>query len=343
MSRAGPVTGGRPAACDRLAGSWRGDALLAVILLLALFLAPLYLRNDYYIRVAVLVCIFGAASIGWNLLGGYANQVSLGHAVFFGIGAYAVLIVQTELGLVPWVAMPIGIAVSVLVALLIGWPCFQLSGHYFALGTLALLEIAKIIAGYWSSFTGGPVGLTLPILPSGPGNLQFDTSTPYLYVAGTFLVIALLVAWWVRTSRIGLRLDAIRLNPHAAMLAGVNLFRTKMLALVVGAALVSVAGSLYGTLLQFIDPETAFSFNTTVNMALFAIVGGVGYWWGPILGAALLVPLSELASLKLTGHLSALAQVAYGLLLVVLIIVQPRGIGGWLNGLWRRWSFGGGR
>lgn len=316
-------------------GRWWSCSLIAVIVIL-LFLAPLYVTNSYYIRILVLMCIYGAASTGWNLLGGYANQVSLGHAVFFGIGAYSVLIAQSRWEVSPWLGIALGVLCSLIVAIVIGWPTFQLSGHYFALGTLALLEMFNIVATVWKGLTSGPVGLTSPILPSSFASLQFDTPSPYLYLAGIFLVLTCVTAWWVRHSKLGLRLEAIRLNPHAALLAGVSLFRTKMTALLFSAGIVAIAGSLYAVVLQFIDPNTAFSFQTTVNMALFAIIGGLRLWWGPLLGAVLLVPLSEVSQLYLTGHLSALAQVTYGLLLVVLILLQPRGIGGWLNSLWQR-------
>lgn len=308
---------------------------------LALFLAPLYLRNDYQVRILVLICIFGAASVGWNLLGGYANQVSLGHAVFFGVGAYTVAIFQGNLDLSPWLAIPVGAGISVAVALVIGWPTFQLSGHYFSLGTIALLQIVDIIARYWEGLTGGPTGIILPILPSNLWNLQFDGPVPYLYISGILLIAALAVGRIVRNSRLGLQLDAIRLNPHAASLAGVNLFRAKMKALVVSAIVVSVAGSVYASFLQFVDPDTAFSFNTSINMALFAIVGGVSLWWGPALGALILIPVAEYVSLHLTGNLAAIGQLSYGLVLILLIIIQPRGIGGWLSRLWQR-TVGGG-
>jgi branched-chain amino acid transport system permease protein len=174
------------------------------------------------------------------------------------------------------------------------------------------------------------------ILPSGIWNLQFDGPAPFLYVAACLLIASLLVARLVRYSRLGLQLDAIRLNPQAASLAGVDLFRAKMKALLVSAAIVSLAGSVYASFLQFLDPETAFAWNTSINLALFAIVGGIRHWWGPALGALLLIPLSEFASLTLTGNAAALGQLSYGALLVLLILVQPRGIGGWLNNLWHR-------
>ncbi len=315
---------------------WTADVVLMVALALGLLLAPVYLQNDYQLRILVLICIYSAAATGWNLLGGFANQISLGHAVFFGVGAYAVVILQSERGLSPWLAMPVGVAVSLLVALLIGWPTFRLSGHYFALGTLALLQIFDIVARYWKGLTGGPVGITLPILPSSLANLQFDRAGPYLYVAAALLILALAIARIVRYSRLGLRLDCIRLNPQAASLAGVNLFRTKLSALLISAAVVSLAGSMYAAFQGFLDPDTAFSFNTSINMALFAIIGGVSFWWGPLLGALILVPLAQVASSQLPGNLAALGPFSYGLLLIALVILQPRGIAGWLNRLWCR-------
>ena len=310
--------------------------ILVGVILVAFLLAPVYLTNSYHVRILVLVCIFGAASVGWNLLGGYANQISLGHAVFFGVGAYAVAIFQGHYGLSPWLAMPVGVVVAVAVALLIGWPTFQLSGHYFALATIALLQVFHILATYWEPLTGGTAGISLPILPAGMWNLQFISPIPYFYIAATLLIVVLLVARSVRHSRLGMQLDAIRLNPQASALAGVNLFQAKMKALVLSAAVVSVAGSLYGSFLQFIDPDTAFSWNTTINLALFAIVGGLRFWWGPALGALLLIPLGEFAALYLTGNLAALGQLGYGVLLIVLIILQPRGIGGLLNRGWHK-------
>lgn len=312
--------------------------ILMAVCVLALFLAPFYLTNEYHVRILTLVCIFGAGSVGWNLLGGYANQVSLGHAVFFGIGAYAVVIFQEKYELSPWLAMPAGVLVSVLVALVIGWPTFQLSGHYFALGTLALLQVFHIVANSWEGLTGGSAGISLPILESGIWNLQFDSPGPLLYVAAVLLIASLAAARWVRYSRLGLQLEAIRLNPQAATLAGVDLFRAKMKALIISAVIVSLSGSVYASFLQFLDPETAFAWNISINLALFAIVGGIRHWWGPALGALLLIPLAEWASLTLTGNLAALAQMLYGALLVLIILVQPRGVGGLLDKVWRRFT-----
>jgi branched-chain amino acid transport system permease protein len=311
---------------------WRIAAYL--VLLAALFLAPVYLVDDHTIRVLVLVCLFGAASTGWNLLGGYANQISLGHTAFFGIGAYAVVIFQGSLGLSPWLAIPVAVVIAVAVAALIGWPTFQLSGHYFALATLALLPVFQIVATAWTDLTGGPTGISVPILPSGLDTLQFDGPVPFFYLAAILLVATMVLARVVRFSALGMRLDAIRLNPQASTLAGVDQFRTKMKALLMSAAVVAIAGALYGAFLQFMDPGTAFSWNITLNMVLFAIVGGMRFWWGPALGALVLIPLGEFAAVQLTGNLAALGQLAYGVLLVALIMFQPRGLGGVFATVW---------
>ena len=309
-------------------------------LLLALFLAPSYVGNDYGVRVLVLVCIFGAASTGWNILGGYANQISLGHTVFFGIGAYSVVIFQGVYGLSPWLAIPVAVVLAVAVALLIGWPSFQLSGHYFALATLALLPVFHIVASFWKDLTGGPAGISVPILPSGLDTLQFDSPVPFFYLVAILLVVVMFIGRSVRYSTLGLQLDAIRLNPQAATLAGVNMFKAKMKALVLSAAIVAVAGSLYGAFLQFMDPDTAFSWNITLNLVLFAMVGGMRFWWGPALGALILIPMGEYASLQLTGNMAALGQLAYGVLLIALVLFQPRGIGGLFTIIWQRLNRG---
>lgn len=321
----------------------RWTIVACIVALVALFTAPLYLPGDYNMRLATLVCLLGGASVGWNLLGGFANQISLGHVAFFGIGMYTDAIFQTYLHLTPWAAIPVAVVLALAVAFLIGWPSFQLSGHYFALATLALLPVSELVATGWESLTGGARGLSIPILPSGFSTLQFDTMTPFFFVAAVFLVLALALAWAVQRSTLGMRLAAIRANPEAATLAGVNQFRAKMAALLLSAIVVAVSGVLFGAFLQYVDPRTAFSWTTTLNFLLFAIVGGLGYWWGPFLGALVLIPINEYASLQLTGNLAALGQFAYGVILLLLIIYKPRGLGAIVDALVRRLARGSGR
>lgn len=314
--------------------------ILYIVLGTIFLLSPLWVQSNYWVRVLTLVCIFGVASTGWNLLGGYASQFSLGHSVFFGIGAYATVIFQGKLGLSPWLSIPVGALATIAVAIIVGWPTFRLTGHYFALATLALFPVFHILATYFKDLTGGAVGISVPILPSGIDTLQFDTPAPFFYITAIVLFLTMVLARWIQNSAFGLRLNAIRQNPEASRLAGVDMFKNKMLALVISAGVTSVAGSFYGAFLQFLDADTAFSWTITINIVLFAIVGGTRYWWGPALGALILIPISEFASTQLTGNLSALGQLSYGVLLIVLIIFQPRGIGGILSKIWDRSQVG---
>lgn len=297
---------------------------------------PFYVGSDFNLRTATLVCLLATMSLGWNLLGGYANQVSLGHAVFFALGAYTTGLLEIRYGVTPWAGIPAGMVVAVAVSVVIGIPTFRLAGHYFALGTLALLQIGTILFTYYRGITGGALGLTVPLLGDRPEMLSFKYPIWYYYIAAAMLVVALGIARLILYSRLGYRLRAIKENPLAAQLAGVGLLRAKLLVLAISAAVVAAGGGFYMEFIQFIDPDSAFSFQVSINMALFAIIGGVGTWWGPALGAALLVPLSQYTSLVLTGRLAPIGPLFYGVLLLVVILLRPRGLGEWLVRGWDR-------
>lgn len=304
--------------------------------LLVLLSVPFFVGSDFALRIAILVCLFATMSIGWNLLGGYANQVSLGHAVFFAIGAYTTGLLEIHYRLTPLLGIPAGMILAALVSVVIGLVTFRLAGHYFALGTLALLQVGQITFTYYRQVTEGPLGLTLPLLGNRPEMLSFKYPIWYFYIAAAMLVAALLLSRLVLRSGLGYRLRAIKENPLAARLAGVDVLRTKLVALVISAAVVAAGGGFYMQFIQFIDPDSAFSFQISINMALFAIIGGVAIWWGPALGALLLVPLSQYTSLQLTGRLAPLGPLFYGLLLIVVILLRPRGLGEWLQRGWDR-------
>lgn len=309
--------------------------LLVIVVIVVLFIGlALIADSGYWSRILTSVAILGAASTGWNILGGYAAQLSLGHAAFFGLGMYGVAIVFGEHGISPWLGILAGVAISVVVALLIGAPTFRLSGHYFALGTLAILQVFLILATVTPSLTGGAQGIYLP-LRGETYNLVFENQRTYLYVGLAVLIIALVAAAVVRRGKLGVQLDAIRLNEAAASLSGVNVFRAKMKAFLLSAVIASLAGSAYMTLVQFVDPPSGFAWNTTLNLVLFAIVGGMRFWWGPLLGAAILVPLEEITKTQFTGNLVAVGDIVFGIVLILFVIFQPRGLGGALVALGR--------
>lgn len=296
--------------------------------------APGYLPNEFYLRVATFICFYGVMALGWNVIGGYADQLSLGHAVFFALGAYTTALLQVDFGLTPWVGMAVALVLGGLVALAFGVITFRWSGTYFTLATLALLEIGGICATYFQGITRGSSGISIPILHNSPGMMQFDSPLPYYYIVVAMLLGSLWVSRKVLASKLGYRLRAIRANPEAAQLAGVNIFRTKLAAIVISSVVVSAAGSFYAEYIQFIDPDSTFSLQLTVNMALFAIVGGVTTWWGPALGALIMVPITEYTSLQLTGRFAPLGEVGLGLILIAVILWRPKGFAPALETIW---------
>lgn len=332
-----PAESGRSSAPvhARLDGRRSGWVALAA-LGVALLLLPLALPNDYYFQVAIMTAMFGAMALGWNLIGGYGNQVSLGHAVFFGVGAYVTAILQLDFGITPWVGMVAAMGLAALLATGIGAVTFRLSGHYFALATLAILQVFLILFTYFRGVTGGPVGLFLPILHNDPLMFQFDASVWYYYVIAAMLLFCAWLSYRVSRSKLGIQLLALKENPEAARLAGVNIFAAKMTAFILSGVVVAMIGAFYMQFVQFIDPASAFAFSVSINMVLFAVVGGTRAWWGPLLGALLLVPLGQYTSLQLTGRLAPLGEVVYGVLLVLVVTVQPKGISDWLMLAWSR-------
>lgn len=305
-----------------------GLAALAVVIL-ALALAPLALDPfGYALRIMCLVLLFGALGQAWNIVGGLANQISLGHAAYFGIGAYTSTILFGSFGISPIFGAVIGAVLASLFALLLSLPTLRLKGHYFALATLAAGEMARIVANSWTSVTGGPVGISVPFRPDGGfWSLQFETALPNYYLfLGAFLLVTL-IFWKVKSSAFGYRLRAIKENEIAAEVVGVDTYRVKLCASVLSAAITAILGMLYAQFQFFFDPDTIFGVaSMSVKMALIAILGGAGTVFGPWLGAFVIIPLEEMANSYLGNTVAGLSQFAYGVLLIVVILLNPRGL-----------------
>jgi branched-chain amino acid transport system permease protein len=263
----------------------------------------------------------------WNILGGFGGQFSFGHALFFGSGAYAMAVAQLQGGLNAWLALALAVTAASLVGMFIGALTFRygLKGSYFALVTLAFAEVFRILA-LSAGFTGGGVGLMVPLRESAT-NLQFATRKGYIALVLGFVVAALLVAAWLRHSRFGARLQAVRDNEDAARAAGVDPFATKLGAIVLSAAFMGAAGAFYVQVFQYIDPAIAFGPATSVEALVGAIVGGMGTLWGPVAGAVALHLLAELTR-NLFGELPGINMVIYGAVLVLIVMFAPRGIAG---------------
>lgn len=263
----------------------------------------------------------------WNILGGFGGQFSFGHALFFGTGAYAQAIAQIQFGMNPWLALPMAVLASSAVGCFVGAVSFRygLKGSYFALVTLAFAEVFRIVATS-VPFTGAGVGLMVP-LREGFANMQFDSRRGYATLILVFVVLALTVTCWLKNSRFGAYLQAVRDNEDAARAAGVNPFRIKLGATVISGGFMGVAGAFYVQVFQYIDPGIAYGAHTSVEALVGAIVGGLGTLWGPIIGALALHLLADVTR-NLFGQLPGINMVIYGSVLVLMVMFAPRGLGG---------------
>ena len=296
--------------------------------ILAVLALPLLLQpRGYPLRVITMALLFAAMGQAWNIVGGLANQMSLGHAAFFGLGAYTSTILLLRTGLTPWLGMVAGAAVAALAAAVLSLPTLKLKGHYFALATLAFGEVTRVVAGSWEHLTGGPAGISVPFAPDSILRFQFKDTLPYYYIMlGAVVVVSAIFATMSR-GKLGYRLRAIRANQDAAEVVGIGTFRTKLTASVISAALTAALGTCYAQFNYFFDPETVFGLGPiSFRVALIAIVGGNGTLWGPILGALFLIPAEEFTNTYLGANVAGVSQLTFGLLLIFVILVEPRGL-----------------
>jgi branched-chain amino acid transport system permease protein len=294
-----------------------------------------------FVMMALYACLLAQA---WNILGGFGGQFSFGHALFFGTGAYVQAIAQVY-GVNPWAALPLALAASCAVGLFVGALTFRygLRGSYFALVTLAFAEVFRILA-LSVPFTGGGVGLMVPLRESA-ANMQFGTRSGYLWLVLALVTIALAVSAWLRHSRFGAYLQAVRDNEDAARAVGVDPFRVKLAAIALSGALMGAGGAFYVQVFQYIDPGIAYGPGTSVEALVAAIVGGMGTLWGPVMGALALHLLADLTR-NLFGELPGINMVIYGAVLVLIVMFLPRGIAGagvplrWWPAVQRRFGHG---
>lgn len=303
------------------------DALGIALFTLVVGGATLALDSGVWLTFIMMALYATLLAQSWNLLGGFGGQFSFGHALFFGTGAYVQAIAQISGGLNAWVALGLAALAAAAVGGFVGALSFRygLKGSYFALVTLAFAEVCRILA-VSVGFTGGGVGLMLP-LREAASNLQFGSRKGYIAVVLGLVVASMAVTAWLRHSRFGAQLQAVRDNEDAARAIGVNPFRVKLGATVLSGAFMGTGGAFYVQVFQYIDPGIAFGPSSSVEALVAAIVGGMGTLWGPVLGAAVLHLLAELTR-NLFGSLPGLNMVIYGTVLVVIVMFLPRGLSG---------------
>ncbi len=301
------------------------------LLAAALLVYPLVLPSAYYRDVGVAFLLAAIAASAWNIVGGYAGQVSVGHSMFFGLGAYLPLLFYNLWGWPPVAGIPAGIALSVALALVIGLPTFRLTGHYFSMATIAVAELIHIFTGTWN-LVGAAIGLQGPATARTVWDLTFRGELPYYYIFLAVLAFVLAITAFLERRRFGFYLRAIKASERAAKSLGVPVRQTKMQALALSAAFTSIAGSLYAIKTGFIDPDSGFGILVSVQMVIVAALGGAGTLFGPLLGALILIPLQTATNSWFGGGGTGLTYILYGGIIVLIARFEPGG----LLDLWHR-------
>lgn len=319
---------GLDAAVPSGTSSRRGARVGWLVLLAAALALPWLLpEQGYILRVACLILLFASLAQAWNIAAGLSGLISLGHAGFFGAGAYTSTVMLIRLHVSPWFGLLVAALVGATVAALISLPTMRLRGHYFALATLAFGEAMRVIANSWTSLTGGPVGLSVPFTAPSFTGMQFQSLRPYYYLMLGALLITGAVFETIRRGALGLRLRALRDHPQAAAALGVDTVRAKLTAAVISGALTAALGVLYAQFMFFFDPDTVFGLaGISVRAALIVIIGGIGTLAGPLVGALLIIPVEELTNAWLSASVAGLSQLVFGVILIAVVLWQPRGL-----------------
>jgi len=299
---------------------WTIAASVVALVALPVVLSP------YVLTLFILIFFYAFLGQAWNIVGGYAGQLSAGHAAFVGIGGYTAAMLSIELGLTPWIGMFLGGALAAVLGAIVGYLGFRfgLRGFYFVLLTVAFAEICRIGVSNIDAL-GGPLGLYITFTGD-PRQFQFQDGRVYYYIALALMLVATLTAWAIERRRFGVYLAAIREDEVAAEALGVNAFKYKMLAMVVSSFLTGLGGTFYAFYLFSLQPNTLFGIPLSVEIIIRPIVGGAGTLLGPILGSFILTPLAEVSRLYLGqgGHHGA-HLIAYGVLLIAVVLFLPEG------------------
>lgn len=302
---------------------WTVPLLLLAVAALTL---PLLMSQRYLFRVLINIFFFAALGSAWNILGGFAGQLSLGHSAFVAFGAYTTGLLMLHYDLPPWIGVFPGIVLSGVVAYFLGQLVLRLRGPYLALSTLAFGEIVRILLLHFKDVTGGPLGVTIPFTGRNVRMLQFATEHVNYCISFGLLLLCIFVSWRVHNSRMGYYLQAIKESQDAAENLGIPLARTKNLALVISGVLTAALGGFYMIFMTYIDPYAVAGLNLSIEIILVAIIGGVGTVWGPVIGACILVPLMEISNFVLGSGRAGASMLIYAVILIVVVLFTPRGL-----------------
>jgi len=302
-----------------------------VLFLIAL---PYLLPNPFYVHIVIMMALFVVLGGAWNLIGGYGGQLSLGHAAFFGTGAYVSTLLVNAYGISPWITLWLGGLAALIVSLPVGFICFRLQGPYFAIATIGLAEALRLLVLHFREITNGAQGLTVPFKGDAPWQFQFASKMPYYYIALAMAVAMVLIARRMERARLGHYLVAIGQNQEAAEALGIHSARAKRQALTLSAFVTGASGVFYAQYTYVIHPDSVFGLGLSIQIALVAIVGGVGTAVGPALGAVIMEFFIQSTQIAFAGQYPGLELMVYGGLLVAVILWRPRGVIPWFARLY---------
>jgi branched-chain amino acid transport system permease protein len=292
-----------------------------------LLVYPWLFPSPFSLHLMIMVFLYALMAQSWNVMAGLSGQISLGHSIFFGMGAYASSVLFAKYGISPWIGLVVGMVLSALAAAAIGLPTLRLKGHYFAIATLLIGAGVQIVFSRWE-WVGAASGLYIPIERTSPWlSFQFHgPKTPYYFLTLALVTLGYGLVWALRRSRFGFRLQAVRDEPDAAASLGVAVSGHKVLAFMLSAAMMSAAGTFYAQYVLVLDPERLFSLDISIIVLLMTVLGGSGTLWGPALGAAILVPLSEYSRIWFGGTGRTVDLIVYGILILLICMYRPRGL-----------------
>jgi len=300
--------------------------LILPIIIAALIIMPLIINHPYVMHIMIMVFIYAIVAEAWNILGGYTGQISLGNAMFFGIGAYTSSVLLTKFGINPWIGLIAGGLISAVVGVLIGYPVFKLRGHFFVIATLAAGEILLTIFTNWD-YIQGANGIELPLQEDSILNLTFMyNKSGFYYISFLLLIVTVLTVYAITKTKLGYYFRTIKEEEDAAKSLGIDTAYYKLVAIGITALLTAVAGTIYAQYLLYIDPAMVLTTSLSIKFVLVAALGGAGTIMGPVLGAFILIPITEASRVVFGGGGQGVDILIYGILIVVVALFKPDGL-----------------
>lgn len=308
-------------------------SIVEIVVLAACIVGAVTVANRYALDIMVRTFLWGGLALAWNIAGGYAGLISFGHAAFFGIGAYTSTILLLEFGVPPWFGMLAGAALAACAGAAVTMVCARLRGPFFILSTLAAGEVTRIAALNWRSLTGGSEGLEIPPVPSF-ADMVFKHQGQYVALVLTYMIGLFALSIWLERTRYGYYLFATRDNEDGASAIGINPQFMRVTAMAISAGLTAIGGTLFAQYFLYLDPTSIIAPDISFEFALICALGGLGTASGPVFGALIIVPLSELLRGFLSASASGLHLVIYGAIVIVAMLYFPSGISGAIVRLW---------